>query len=75
MCSSAGSDFHPSTSSESTFVAASDTGDVYCFTFTILDDPCVEDDEYFSIYLGTADTGIINPIANASVRIVDHDCK
>ena len=70
-----GSDFYPPISSESTFVASSNIDDFYCFTFTIVDDLCAEDDEYFSVHLQTSDNDVIIHIAYASVHIVDHDCK
>ena len=73
--SSVGSDYSLPVNLYGTFVAGSDAGDYYCFTFIILDDPCVEDDEYFSVHLLAFDNDVIIHIVYALVRIVDHDCK
>ena len=75
LLSSEGSDFLPPAVPYSAFLSGSDYGDMYCFTFTILDDPCVEDNEYFSVHLFTFDSDVIIYVVNARVRIVDHDCK
>ena len=58
-----------------TFGAGSDKGDSYCFTYTIVDGECVEDDEYFSVELTTKDNCVKFYISYAYVYIIDNDCK
>ena len=71
-----GTDFLPPANPYSMFAAGSDYGDIYCFTFVILDDPCVEDDEYFSVHLFTmVDPDVVIYLVYGHIRIVDHDCK
>ena len=46
-----------------------------CFTFTIIDDGCVEDKESFEVELSTMDNDVDIHISTAVVTIWDNDCE
>ena len=46
-----------------------------CFRFTIIDDDCVEDKEYFEVELVSSDSYVDIHISSATVTIWDNDCK
>lgn len=48
---------------------------VVCFKFIIEDDDCVEDKEYFEVYVTTNDSYVEFHIYQANVIIIDNDCE
>ena len=55
------------------FTAGSQAGDFQCVEIVIINDRCVEGDEYFSVNLTTTDEDVKFHIDFASVRIIDDD--
>ena len=68
-------DFVDITSVQWVFTAGSQAGDTQCVEIVIIDDRCVEGDEYFSVSLTTSDEDVKFHINYASVRILDDDSK
>ena len=55
------------------FTAGSQAGDTQCVEIIIIDDRCVERDEYFSVNLTTSDEDVKFHIDYAAIRILDDD--
>ena len=55
------------------FTAGSQAGDTQCVEIVIIDDRCVEEDEYISVNLSTSDDDVKFHIKYASIRILDDD--
>ena len=70
---SAGSDFVDITSVHFVFAAGSQAGNTQCMDIVIIDDRCVEGDEYISVNLSTSDDNVKFHIKYASIRILDDD--
>ena len=73
MHSPAGSDFTAPHSFDVTFYE--NGPDRMCFTFSIIDDNCVEDKESFGVVLSTSDADVEIHISSANVTIIDNDSK
>ena len=55
------------------FTAGSRAGDTQCVEIVIIDDRCVERDEYFSVNLTTSDEDVKFHIKYGYIRILDED--
>ena len=71
--SSAGSDFVDIASVHWVFTAGGQAGDTHCVEIVVIDDRCVEEDEYFSVNLTTSDENVKFHINYAAIRILDDD--
>ena len=71
----ADSDFVDNTPVQWVFTAGSQAGDTHCVEIVIIDDRCVEEDEYFSVNMTTSDEDVKFHINYASIRILDDDSE